>query len=230
MTEDLKRQASELYRKRAGTDELPSASLSMKRLIYIAVALVLVALLAIEVTFRFTRRQQPTAASTAAPQTQPIQPPAPAQPIDQAPTPQPHSEPAAQPAQPPVEASEPRKSEPAEAVQPPVRKAEKPRPTGAPSVPESSPAPEQKSPVDAAPSPEATARLELVRSILMERFPSLASDLRGSLVVEQQDSDVFQATLTRVDDATGSPAQYVWRVNSTTRSVTPLSFYARKLP
>ena len=46
---------------------------------------------------------------------------------------------------------------------------------------------------------------------------------------EEEGTEVYKVTFTLIDKASGSPMQYVWRTDLNTRTVTPLSYYARKL-
>jgi len=40
----------------------------------------------------------------------------------------------------------------------------------------------------------------------------------------------YQVTFTFYDKPLAAPVQYVWRVDLNARSISPLSYYARKLP
>jgi hypothetical protein len=76
------------------------------------------------------------------------------------------------------------------------------------------------------------ARRQLAREIVLEKNPALARLLPPNgkeWSAEPQGTDEYLVTFNIVDEGTGAPAQYVWRVNVATRSTTPLSYYARRL-
>jgi hypothetical protein len=77
------------------------------------------------------------------------------------------------------------------------------------------------------------ARRELARDIVIQKNPGLAKLISGgndkNWTAEPEGADVYQVTFNVLDDSTGSQVQYVWRVNLSDKSITPLSYYARRL-
>ena len=236
MTEDLKRQAAEIYREQAHQLR-KSDSLSMKKLLYIAVGLLVVLLVIIQLMGGFKSRENPIIASYTPP---PL--------VKQAPPPE-WLQDAAKPAVPPPAANEsttaaaPPAAKPPDkinepAVKPPATKPEKPLLTretkkqAAPTPVPTTDIPSAPPPV-AAVSPLELARQELARDIVLEKNPMFVK-LRtesDSLAwkAEAEGAEVYKVTFTLIDKASGSPLHYVWRADLSTRTVTPLSYYARKL-
>lgn len=265
MADDLKKQASELYREQAGAERIPTSdSLSMKRVFYITIAIAAAALLGIQLFGGFRRRPDPVvAANTPPPLVKEAPPPGmlegPAPPPAQgqvAPPAAPASQPqeAAKPAPapvppPPPRVEEPRRvpSAPAEAAAPgeprkPVltRDTEpRPSPTRRGAAPAGRSAQEAKAEAPAAPpappklSDIEIARRELAREIVLEKNPALAKLVAApnsnAWSAQPEGTDEYLVSFSIVDEGAGAPVQYVWRVNVTTRSTTPLSYYARRL-
>jgi hypothetical protein len=275
MSVDLKRQASDLYRQR---DELgnirTSDPLSLKRIVYASLGIVILALIAVQMFGGFSRRRDPIAAATAPPQV-----------IKEAPPPELLQEPAAQPLSDAPAASEtvqtpPQKTASPEPAAPAVAKAEPPAPsapTVAPAVvtaqprggstpsnvsrPEGRLQPKQgprlirdakpaeaassqpaRKEVDAkatAPPPQPAiseleqTRRQLARDIVLESNAAISTLVSGpqnrGWKADPIGADEYNVVFSILDKATGAPVQYIWKVNLSTRAVTPLSYYARKL-
>ncbi len=274
MVDDLKQQASELYRERAESDELPTSdSLSMKKVFYVTIVVAALVLLAIQLFGGFSRPKDAVVAANTPPPlvkeapTPEMLEPAPPAGLVQATAPQsappqqalpqtaqPKTEPApaappqVQPA--PSQTSAPRKAAPPAAAERPKEQ------TGAtgqrrpvltrdtepvparrktPAVSPSKPAPEVAAQAPEPPklSDIEVARRELAREIVMEKNPALtqlvtATNSKG-WSAQPEGTDEYLVTFNIVDEGTGAPAQYVWRVNVSTRSTMPLSYYARRL-
>ncbi len=259
MVDDLKQQASELYRERAESDELPTSdSLSMKKVFYVTLALAALALLAIQMFGGFKRPKdavvaantppsvvkeapppgmldtQPAPPPAVAPQTaQPSAHPAPASPPQAAPAPGP----AATGERAPRPAAERSKGEVEGARKPVLTRdtAERPARAKAPAAAASKPVPETAAVEPAPPklSDIEIARRELAREIVIEKNPALArlvtTPNSKEWSAQPEGTDEYLVTFNIIDEGTGAPAQYVWRVNVSTRSTTPLSYYARRL-
>jgi hypothetical protein len=77
------------------------------------------------------------------------------------------------------------------------------------------------------------ARREMAKDIVIEKNPALAAIVGTpnlkSWSAEPAGADQYHVTFSVVDESSGAPIQYVWRVDMTTRSTTPLSYYARRL-
>jgi hypothetical protein len=247
MVDDLRRQASEIYRERNKEGALrTSESLSLKKLTYIAIALAIVLLVAIQFFGGFETRPDPVkAAATPAPLVKEAPSPEMLEPIETT------SPPAVTPK------PEPPKPPPAPAVAAkPAPVVNKPAASPAPAVPDvakKAPAPEPKpaaapvadsEPVDE-PEPEAVedppepeisaeemARRELARDMIIQSSSAMAELilLPGNQEWEAAEAsvDTYMVTFIIMEDS--QPVRYVWRVNMGTKSVTPLSYYARKLP
>jgi hypothetical protein len=276
MSVDLKRQASDLYRER---DELgnirTSDPLSLKRIVYASLGVVILALIAVQIFGGFSRRKDPIAAATAPPQVIKEAPPPElleepaAHPLSDTPavsdsvqTPQQRTA-APKPAAPAVVKAGPDSAPPAPAAAPAVVTA---RPGGRP-APSSVPRPEGRSqpkqgprlvrdakPAEAAssqpakkdvdaqaPAPPprpAMSELEQTRRQLAREIVLGSNSAISTLVSGPQNrgwkadpigADEYNVVFTIMDRATGTPVQYIWKVNLSTRAVTPLSYYARKL-
>ena len=278
MSADLKRQASDLYRE---SDELgklrTSEHLSVNKIVYASLAIMVLALVAVKIFGGFSRRVDPIIAATTPPQV-----------VKEAPPPELLEEPAAQsPPTAPAPSQATRTSppiavppKPVEAVaakatpvppppalraapgstkappevvstavtappstgQPPARQAG-PRlvreTRSAPAVsskPARREAAETKAP---APPPQPVlselelTRRQLARDILLESNPALPAllgvpDNKG-WQADPINADEYNVVFNIMDRATGTPVQYIWKVNLSTRAVTPLSYYARRL-
>jgi len=234
MTDDLKRQASELYKER--TDEIPTSdSLSMKKLFYIVLGLSLLAALVIQ-TFG-GHHGAPTSTSVAPPPvTKELPPPASPQPMAPSPQPEPRK-----PVDQKPEISR-QETEPLKAPNPSFGKKEN-RKSASPEKQRREPAKPVKQ-ADSKPettpgvTPLEAARQELARDIVLEKSPALNTmigvkndnlDYRG-WQAQAAGTDAYQVTFTFYDKPLASPVQYVWRVDLNARSISPLSYYARKLP
>jgi hypothetical protein len=242
MVDDLRQQASELYKERSQVDALPTSdSHSMKKIVYLSLGLGILLLVVVYFLGGFTPRTDPVvAANTPPPLVKEAPPEELMKPEADTPAPAPPTEKPVHPvaeSAPPIEDSPPADKPATEAGSESARKPEPPRerprsvkpagsgePAVAPAVPH--PEPPKLSDLE-------IARRELARNIVIEKNPSLAKLISGpndkNWTAEPEGTDVYQVTFNVVDDATGSQAQYVWRVNLSDRSITPLSYYARKL-
>ncbi len=256
MADDLKKQASELYREQSEAERIPTSdSLSMKRVFYITIAIAAAVLLGIQLFGGFRRRPDPVvAANTPPPLVKEAPPPgmleAPAPPAAQgqaappAVTPQPQE--AAKPVPAPIPRPAPRFEEsrrvpspppaataPGEPRKPVLTRDTEPRPSrrrGAAlaqaEVPAAPAAPPKLSDIE-------IARRELAREIVLEKNPALAKLVTAPnsnlWSAQPEGTDEYLVSFSIVDEGAGAPVQYVWRVNVTTRSTTPLSYYARRL-
>ncbi len=76
-------------------------------------------------------------------------------------------------------------------------------------------------------------RRQLARDIVLEGNPALLALLVGpenkGWQADPVNTDEYNVAFNIVDKATGTTVQYIWRVNLSTRTSTPLSYYARKL-
>jgi len=274
MSVDLKRQASDLYKQRDDVKNIrTSEMLSVNRIMYASLAIVVLALIVLQVSGGFSRRTDPIKAAMTPPQV-----------VKEAPPPELLQEPAAQslpagPTRPQLSAAPPETSAPAMPSEPAMTKAvpaqppapspppvtAKPRPEPvAPPAAAADPAParqsgpklvrekppaqtvaskpvrreavESKAPV---PPPQPViseleqTRRQLARDIVLEGNPALLSLLVGpenkGWQADPVNADEYNVVFNIVDKATGAPVQYIWRVNLSTRTSTPLSYYARKL-
>ena len=236
MTEDLKRQAAEIYKEQAHVLR-KSDGLSMKKLLYIAVGLLVVLLVIIQLMGGFKSRENPIIASyTPPPLVKQAPPPEWLEDAKKPAVPAPAANESATATAPPAAKPPDKIKEPA--VKPPATKPEKPlltRETKKQAAPTPVPTidvPSAPPPV-AAVSPLEQARQELARDIVLEKNPILVklrteSDSLG-WKAEAEGAEVYKVTFTLIDKASGSPMHYVWRADLSTRTVTPLSYYARKL-
>ncbi len=253
MAEDLKKQASELYRQRSAEESLPTSdALSMKKVGYVTLACAAVILIIVAVAGGFRTRQDPiVAANTPPPLAKETPPPGLLEPAATTTPSQPEpsktqvietqkSTPAAapktvepEPVQPAPDAS--RKSSPAENEKPVLTRDVRKTGSAKRNPPSAQPQPEPavQPPAPARLSDVEIARRELARSIVVESSSALAELLKTpnskGWNAEPDGADQYLVTFDIVDEGSGSPAQYVWRVNVATRSVTPLSYYARRL-
>jgi hypothetical protein len=245
MVDDLKQQASELYKERSPAEAIPTSDgQSTKRMVYLAIALVAAILVLIYAYGGFRRRPDPVVAAYTPPPLVKEAPPPELMDKEQSqpsPTPAENAQAAAPAAAP--SARQEKSERPAAGVEPPARKpANQPIQTRA--KPTAVPAPKKEAASAATPPPPAApvepklsdieiARRELAKDIVIEKNPALAKLIDNlqskGWHAEPEGSDAYQVTFSIVDDSTGSPVQYVWRVTLSTRTVTPLSYYARKL-
>lgn len=260
MTEDLRRQASELYRERSQVSEIPTSdSLSMKKIVYITLGLLVGLAIIIQVSGGFRPRPDPIVAATAprpivkeAPPPEllapgatgktepgtsqaalPASPSAPQVDAAPAPAPPPAAEDRASPAR--------KQGAGTKADERLLQKKERESVTLGAKVPDrketgttessaAAPKPPEVSPVE-------IARQELARDIVLEKSPALSKLINVSdpdLVYQTwqarpDGTDFYQVTFSFLEKSSNSPIHYVWRVNLTARSVTPLSYYARRL-
>jgi hypothetical protein len=253
MVDELKKQASEIYQERTHVESLPtSESLSIKRLVYIALAILVGLLAVIAALGGFQPRPDTIVQATTPP---PI--------VKEEPPPELLSPPAAPPGVPastagPVEQVEKPTDSQIPSKPAPTSKPPEPEPRGASRPVRERPAhrpisearptaaavdtrPEAPTPAKTeTPKPEVSpveiARQELAREIAVEKSPSLAKLLESQRSqflgwkAEPDATDSYQVTFTFLGPRTGSQEQYIWRVNLSTREITPLSYYARKLP
>jgi hypothetical protein len=279
MSVDLKRQASDLYRERDEVRNIrTSEPLSLKKIVYASLAIMVLALVAVKMFGGFSRRTDPIAAAMTPPQVikeapppellqEPAAPsatpaePAPLQPT-QAPSqtvvpPRPVEPTIAKsvplsvpPAPPPAPVAAKARPEaasvpaaiPATTAQPPVKQTgprlirEKQAAKTVPGKPAKGGAAESQTPT-APPQPVVSeleqARRQLARDIVLEKNPALLSLLVGpdnkGWQADPVNADEYNVVFNIVDKPTGTPVQYIWRVNLSTRTLTPLSYYARKL-
>jgi len=233
MTDDLKRQASELYKDRP--EEIrTSDSLSMKKLFYIGLGLSLLAVLVIQ-TFGGLKHHGVAAGTGGAPPlvAKELPPPAPSQSMPPPSQPEP-PKPVDQKTE--IQETKPLKEPNPSFVKKEIRKParpEKPLPEPARPAKQADTKPETTPGV----TPLEAARQELARDIVLEKNPALTAmtglandtlDYRGWRA-EATGADAYQVTFTFYDKSLGSPVQYVWRVDLNARSISPLSYYARKL-
>ncbi|MBM3790776.1 MAG: hypothetical protein FJW35_10580 [Acidobacteria bacterium] len=252
MVEDLKKQASEAYRAESEKGELlTSESLSMKRLLYIFVAVAAVLLVAIQIYGGFRPRQNSTLAALSAPplvkETPPpeLMNPEPAQ-----------NPPAAMETPPPARAAdiaaperaqpapEPARSEPPR-PKAPVARAPSPPASGKPilkrdaAAARSEPAdrpgePKTDTPSPPQVSPEEQARREQAREIVIRSSPAMAQLLTTTKSqaweAQPQRENVYLVSFTVPGDTEGAQVQYVWKVELASSSASPLNYYAKKLP
>lgn len=249
MVEDLRRQATELYREHSASGEiLTSDSLSMKKLVYVALAILVVVAVVIQTFGGFKERENPILkAATPPPLVKEAPPPVTLQPSSKSaaadfgsrapapPAPAAKTQPPTAPA-----AAQPARIEPrAPAAAAPARGPKLIRETApAAGAPAARSAVEPQAPAPAQSSVAETARQEGARQIVLEKSSALAK-----LITEQNDSAVYRGwkaegdgaeayrvTFTFLDATSGTPLQYVWKVNLASRTVQPLSYYSRKLP
>lgn len=257
MVDDLKRQASEIYKERNKHGTIrTSDSLSLKKLTYVAVGLAVVVFIAIKFYGGFEPRPDPVkSAVMPAPLIKEEPTPEMLEPIEGDYSPdapavvdsQPESEPSAESAAFAKPAPAPAKPEsiPESTAASTVNVSEKSRPKStqvlSPVVDEETtvPAPAETTeeantaeiPEEPKINEEETARRELARELVIQNSPSMAELI---LLPGNQDwraspdgDDTYLLTFIIIEDT--NPMRYVWRVNIVTKSVTPLSYYARKL-
>ncbi len=227
MVEDLKRQASELYREQSENGKIPTSdSLSMKKIVYISIAAVAALLLVVQLSGGFkSNTDAVTAANTPPPLEKEAPPPELLEPEPPAPAPEP-----APPAASVVEAPRPMPEPP-----PPAK--EKPAVKPAPAPREAKPALVREPPAPP-PAPEISdeeqARRELARDLVVRKNAGLAQLVirpgnQGWRAVPEG-GDSYQVAFSIRDESGGQTAEYIWRVNLATASITPLSYHARRLP
>jgi hypothetical protein len=262
MVEDLRKQASEIYREESRKVNLPTSdSLSMKRLFYLAVGLAVMALLAIQISGGFKSRPNPIVAATTpaplvkeAPPPELLQPDAP-QPatgagtdigkVEAAPAPIVEAPKTSKPVaalqgDQGLPARAPSSPAPASGSKPVLKKdtatepsAAKPASSGVKAkVPPESATPQPPRAPEIAPAER--ARRELARDIVIQQKPALAQLLIATRSqdwqAEREQKDAYYVSFVIPDEATGKPVEYVWKVDISTKSVTALSYYARRLP
>jgi hypothetical protein len=242
MVEDLKQQASELYKERSPTEAIPSSDGHFtKKLVYLSLALVVVILVFIYAFGGFRRRPNPVeAAYTPPPLIKEAPPPELMDPVKNPPAPPlEQAQPAPPQAVPPAAKREPSEQPKTSAEPPAPKQARDAAQTRAKSAP---PAPKKEAAAAPIPAPPPEppklsdieiARRELARDIVIEKNAALAklieSPQNKGWSAEPEGTDGYQVTFNVLDDSTGTPVQYVWRVTLSTRTATPLSYYARKL-
>jgi hypothetical protein len=241
MVDDLKQQASELYKERSPTDAIPTSdSHSMKKIVYLSLGLGILLILAVYLWGGFAPRKNPVVAANTPPPLVKEAPPeelmkpegsTPAPPTGNSQAPDTGTTSSA--AKPPAAAGGPETKSAKESereLEPPrerpkaAKLAARKEPAAAPVAPE--PEPPKLSDIE-------IARRELARDIIIQKNPGLAKLISGgndkNWTAEPEGADVYQVTFNVVDDSTGSQVQYVWRVNLSDKSITPLSYYARRL-
>ena len=264
MVEDLRRQASELYKERTGQDQIPTSdSLSIKKIIYVSFGILLLLALVIYNYGGFRERTDPAIAAST-PHTvakQPFPPESEASALPPAATASSSAtgiKPPESPAAPPTSGSAtnlvPEKKmgpapvtgevpKPAASVQT-REKAKETRTAPAPSNSRAATATERRlaeakpvSPPVPEVSPLETARQELARDIVLEKSAALSNLIHSSDAnleykgwkANTDGGDEYQVVFTFQDKSSSASIQYIWRVNITARTVTPQSYYARKL-
>jgi len=242
MVEDLKKQASQIYREESEKERVrTSDSLSMKRLLYLAIGLAVLFLVVLQIFGGFRNgRSSEGAAVTPPPLLKEAPPPELLSP--QASPPPTFPDPAAQTSNAaPRTATEPAvASSPAVEVKP---AAEKAKSAPAPKPPAPKPAAKAKEVAEPAPpapplipeiAPEEKARRERAREAVIQSKPSLAQLLLSARSQDWQaipiSDEVYQVTFNIPDQAGGPPVQYIWKVDLKAMSITPLSYHARRLP
>ncbi len=274
MSVDLKRQASDLYRQRDDVKNIrTSETLSVNRIMYASLAIVVLALIVVQMFGGFSRRTDPIKAAMTPPTV-----------VKEAPPPELLQEPVAQsapaePARPQPAGPTPQAAVPARSAEPAVTKpvpVQPPAPTPPPLAAKTRPEPvaPPATATDQAPARQAGPRLvrekqtaqiaagkpvkretaesrtpaappqpviseleqtrrQLARDIVLESNPALLALLVGpenkGWQADPVNTDEYNVVFNIVDKATGTPVQYIWRVNLPTRTSTPLSYYARKL-
>ncbi len=77
------------------------------------------------------------------------------------------------------------------------------------------------------------SRRQLAREIVLEKNPALLALLGvredKGWQADPVNADEYNVVFNIVDKTSGTPVQYIWRVNLSTRTATPLSYYARRL-
>lgn len=268
MSVDLKRQASDLYKQRDDVKTIrTSEALSVNRIIYASLGIVVLALIAAQMFGGFSRRTDPIEAAMTAPKV-----------VKEAPPPELLQEPAApfvpaEPAQPQTKQSSPQSTPPPQPIEaarvqapvpspPPVIAKPRPEPAAPPAAADERPARQtgpklvrEKQPAQVAASkpakresvesktppppqepvisPVEQARRQLARDIVLEGNSALLALLAGpenkGWQADPVNTDQYNVVFNIVDKASGTTVQYIWRVNLSTRTSTPLSYYARKL-
>lgn len=251
MAEDLKRQATELYRERSVKEALPTSdSLSTRKMTYISLGIVLAIVIVIQSLGGLTSKRVPAKAATP---TAPLPLPPPPNPTDESPSPQPESPPPSPAAQPVAAPEKPKPSEepaaspditPKRAISEPAPRESRPAlrreaPTSArtPTDPGAKTERAPATPREPEVSAVELARQELARDIVMGKNPALAKLIAnpGANLEYQgwkaaaEGAEVYNLTFTFLDKISGRPLLYVWRVDMNARSIAPLSYYARKL-
>jgi hypothetical protein len=239
MVDDLKQQASELYKERSPTDAIPTSdSRSMKKIVWLSLGLGILLILAVYLLGGFAPRKDPViAANTPPPLVKEAPPEELMKPETSTPAPPTGNSRA------PDTGSVPSAPEPAPAGKPETKAAKEPDrepepPRERPKV--AKPAARKEPAASPVPDPEPPklsdieiARRELARDIVIQKNPGLAKLISGgndkNWTAEPEGADVYQVTFNVLDDSTGSQVQYVWRVNLSDKSITPLSYYARRL-
>ncbi len=264
MAEDLKRQASEMYRQRDEPGNIrTSEGLSIKKIAYISLAIVVLVLVVVQIFGGFKRRTDPVVAASTPPPLVKEAPPADLlrdEPMGRSEAAQPAPDQAVQiPAPPeqqgplrpsvsdapsPVPPAPPpprtgRNQQDAKQVKPVLKRetadepASRPPSEGRPTATESAEAKPAADPAPPAISDLERTRRELARSIVLEKNASLleliaSPDSRG-WEAEPIGPEEYAVTFTILDKASGAALQYVWKVSLSSRTATPLSYYARKL-
>jgi hypothetical protein len=264
MGEDLRRQASELYKERTGQEVIPTSdSLSIKKIIYVSLGVLLLLALVIYHYGGFRNRTDPVIAAikphTVAKQPLPPESQAPALPLPASRSTSPtETKPPGSPVASPTGGSTtepvPKKEvepvpvtgqDPKSAASAPRR--ERARDTRAAPAPSHSRAATaaERSNAEAKPvsppapevSPLETARQELARDIVLEKSSALANLVHSPAEnleykgwkAGADGGDEYQVVFTFQDKSSGASIQYIWRVNVIARTITPQSYYARKL-
>ncbi len=77
------------------------------------------------------------------------------------------------------------------------------------------------------------SRRQLARDIVLEKNPALLALIGGpenkGWQADPLNTDEYNVVFNIMDQSSGTPVQYIWRVNLSTHTATPLSYYARKL-
>lgn len=244
MTDDLKRQASELYRERSAGEPIPTSdALSMKKIFYIALGVGVLFLIAVAMFGGFRARESAVIAANTPPPLAKEAPPAELLEPDTSKTPALAQVPQL-PNKPDAAQTERQAATPAAPRPEPRKEAPKPAPEKAsPSAQSAKPALKRDAAPQAAatpaPAPEPkvseieVARREMAKDIVLEKNPTLAQLLASpngkGWTAEAEGADQYLVTFSVLDESSGASVQYVWRVNMATRSITPLSYYARRL-
>lgn len=257
MVEDLKKQASQIYREQSNLASLPtSESLSMKRLFYLAAGIAVLTLLAIQIFGGFKRRPDPIASAMTPP---PLVKEAPPPELLQAETADTSRTKGEKTDTPEGDSAQPVPAAPAPATPVAAKPAASPR-NEAPALPggnaRSTPAKPilRREPSAAEPAalaagkeaqvqpgparpeiaPEELARREEARELVIRQKPALAELLLSAKAhqwqAQPEKEGIYLVTFMISDEAGGGGREYIWKVDLGTRSVSPLSYYARTLP
>ena len=258
MKNDLREQASQLYKSKR--EALPTSdSLSIKKLVYIALGLLVVVLALIQALGGFQSRTNPILAASTPPAIvmedlpeEDVGAPGAAKVSESVPSQTgpswesrtetlPPIAPKTKSIEPPPpprrkQASTAKKTTQLGAAQRPTLTRQKRPRSNRPEVTVSEPDVSEPAPPE---EPEITAieqaQREQAREVVVQQVPSLASLLTESASdykgwnAEPMGPEDYQVTFSFSEAGSDSTIKYIWKVNLPKRTITPLSYYARKL-